>query len=393
MAAQPHRLERRPLFQRRRRRPRRRALADRRHRRRHGAGGGSLSGPAGSLPQFLEAGGTLYLSADDGVHGRELWKTDGTAAGTAARRRHQARDRPARTRASGSTSAAASCCSTPTTASTAASPGSPTAPPPGPPCSPTSIPGAGDSSIAIPSYNSENDVLALGGGAFLFPADDGVHGPELWKSDGTAAGTALWSRTSIPAADASIPTASPAWASQILFAAYQAATGIELWPTDGTAAGTVRLNDINPGTGSEHRQRSSPRSAARPSSSADDGSTGLRALEDGRHRGRHRSGEGHQPRRGVRYQHLHPPDRSRLSTAARSSSPTTAPTAPSSGRPTARPPAPHGEGRPAGLGLGDRPRLSPASRWSAVRPSSAGSPRLTATRSGRPTAPPPARSR
>ena len=36
------------------------------------------SKPAG----LIDVGGTVYFSADDGVHGPELWKSDGTAAGT-----------------------------------------------------------------------------------------------------------------------------------------------------------------------------------------------------------------------------------------------------------------------------------------------------------------------
>ncbi len=40
-------------------------------------------GPQGSYPQSLaNAHGTLYFSADDGFHGGELWKTDGTPGGT-----------------------------------------------------------------------------------------------------------------------------------------------------------------------------------------------------------------------------------------------------------------------------------------------------------------------
>ena len=40
-------------------------------------------GPGGSKPSVLaNVNGILFFDADDGVNGRELWKSDGTAAGT-----------------------------------------------------------------------------------------------------------------------------------------------------------------------------------------------------------------------------------------------------------------------------------------------------------------------
>jgi ELWxxDGT repeat protein len=40
-------------------------------------------GPLDSFPQFLtNVNGTLYFEADDGIHGDELWKSNGTAVGT-----------------------------------------------------------------------------------------------------------------------------------------------------------------------------------------------------------------------------------------------------------------------------------------------------------------------
>ena len=96
------------------------------------------------------------------------------------------------------------------------------------------------------------ETLAGLGGRLDFFADDGVHGRELWQTDGTPAGTQLLADVS-PGAGAGVstsfqdPQSTGASASYALFGADDGVHGDELWRTDGTAAGTYLLADLSPG--------------------------------------------------------------------------------------------------------------------------------------------------
>src|SRR5262249_42304695 len=100
-------------------------------------------------------------------------------------------------------------------------------------------------------------------GTLYFRADDGVHGEELWRSDGTAAGTTLVKDID-PGSDSSFPNNLIDFEGKLMFAAIDGTVAIvqngngELYVSDGTAAGTVlardRSNIQNP------RFQSNPRS-------------------------------------------------------------------------------------------------------------------------------------
>ncbi|MFC5408761.1 ELWxxDGT repeat protein [Larkinella bovis] len=140
--------------------------------------------------------GMLFFVANNGTSGEELWKSDGTAAGTVLVKDIK--------------------------------------------------PGAGGS---VPNYMRK--MAVLGGNAFLV-ADDGVNGEELWKTDGTEAGTVLVKNIH--------PTSSSNLFEMVVMnnllymTANDGTNGTELWKSDGTEAGTVLVKNLVAGSGSSQPQ-------------------------------------------------------------------------------------------------------------------------------------------
>ena len=95
-------------------------------------------------------------------------------------------------------------------------------------------------------------ALANGGDTALFRGDDGRRGTELWITDGTAEGTRLWAEVCPGdcALDPDQPTQFGALAfdgTRAFFAADDGVHGVELWTSDGTEDGTRLVADLCPG--------------------------------------------------------------------------------------------------------------------------------------------------
>ncbi len=197
-------------------------------------------GVLGSNPTSLTVmGNTLFFAASDGVHGPELWESDGTTAGT-----FMVKD--VYTGAIGSypknlTDVNGTLFyqafdphggyelfrSDGTTAGTYI---------------------VKDARPGFPGSFPSN--LTAVGSTLFFSANDGTNGTELWESDGTTAGTVMVSDIN-PGGAGSFPGDLTNVNGTLFFTANDGVHGFELWKSDGTAAGTVMVSDINPGaTGS-----------------------------------------------------------------------------------------------------------------------------------------------
>lgn len=167
-----------------------------------------VRGHIGSNPRDLTSasGSALFFTADDGISGRELWRSDGAlgfldgrpelgfpvSGGSGTHRVQDIRE------------------------------------------------GSLGSDPSFLTWEKEGSLL-------FFAADDGPHGRELWSSDGTTSGTVMVADI-CPGVRGSAPSYLTAWIGRLFFQANDCETGPELWVSDGTEKGTNLLVDMRPGS-------------------------------------------------------------------------------------------------------------------------------------------------
>jgi ELWxxDGT repeat protein len=190
------------------------------------------AGPNSAPSQFAALGGTLFFPNTDPAHGTELWRSDGTARGTG--RFLDLNPGPAgafpgnmavinntlyfsAATAAGSSALWATNGTAAGTRVVAAFPAQP---------------------VASAIFDNIPDAFAVAGNTMIFAADDGL-ATELWKTDGTPAGTKMI-KILVPGPLPSAPSDFTTVGNHVFFDTTEG--GIEtLWVTDGTAAGTHRV--------------------------------------------------------------------------------------------------------------------------------------------------------
>jgi ELWxxDGT repeat protein len=102
-----------------------------------------------------------------------------------------------------------------------------------------------DIRVNYPFYT--NQIFTNINGTLFFEAYEPTNGYELWKTNGTIAGTVLLKDIN-PGANSSSPSSFCNANGTLFFSASDNINGNELWKSDGTVAGTVLVKDITIGT-------------------------------------------------------------------------------------------------------------------------------------------------
>ncbi len=118
-----------------------------------------------------------------------------------------------------------------------------------------------------PSWARE---LTVAGGQLFFQVYNEVTGPELWASRGTTATTRLVTDLR-PGPAGSYPQALTAAGGRLVFAADDGTHGLEPWQSDGTRDGTVPMGDLSPGLGASSPGPFTPLAGDSVLTGADDG--------------------------------------------------------------------------------------------------------------------------
>ena len=87
-----------------------------------------------------------------------------------------------------------------------------------------------------PNGSSFPNQLTTFNNSLYFVADNGDAGEEIWRTDGTSAGTVLL--RDIDPNDTSVPESLTVVGDTLFFTAHDGVNGFELWKTDGTTDGT-----------------------------------------------------------------------------------------------------------------------------------------------------------
>jgi ELWxxDGT repeat protein len=99
---------------------------------------------------------------------------------------------------------------------------------------------------AITSNNSWLGLFIQLGNFVLFPGNDGIHGDELWRTNGTTDSTFMVIDLD-PGNEGYCPQNKVVFKNKIYYKGNDGKAGIEFWCSDGTAEGTKLVKDFDPG--------------------------------------------------------------------------------------------------------------------------------------------------